>query len=189
MQSAEKRSPMENSRANVAAQRRRRNGRGVESEASTDDVIAFLTLLNVNCVAPFRDCLAKLLSDSPEEDEPIACIITDAVWHFTQAVADTFKLPRIVLRTSNVSSFLVFASLPMLREQGYLPMQESRLEEAVSNLPPLKVKDVAFIDTRNPEDFYGLISSMEKVDLSMRQGGSSNQALESLINYISSLRS
>jgi hypothetical protein len=179
MQSAEKRSPMENPRANVAAQRRRRNGRGVvlfplplqghinpmlqlanllyskgftitilhthfnspnssnhpnftfhsipdglsESEASTDDILAFLTLLNVNCVAPFRDCLAKLLFDSPEEDEPIACIITDAVWHFTQAVADTFKLPRIVLRTSNVSSFLVFASLPLLREQGYLPIQ------------------------------------------------------------------
>ncbi|KAF7131635.1 hypothetical protein RHSIM_Rhsim09G0169800 [Rhododendron simsii] len=85
---------------------------------SRKDVISFLTLLNSDCVAPFRDCLAGLL-----EDGPIACLITDAVWHFSQSVADGVGIPRIVLRTSSVSFFLVYAALPMLREKGYLPKQ------------------------------------------------------------------
>jgi hypothetical protein len=49
--------------------------------------------------------------------------ISDAVFYFTQAVADSLKLPRIVLRTSGVSSFVVFAAFPLLRERGYLPIQ------------------------------------------------------------------
>ncbi|KAG5533443.1 hypothetical protein RHGRI_027569 [Rhododendron griersonianum] len=86
--------------------------------ASREDVVSFLTLLNSNCVAPFRDCLAGLLADGL-----IACLITDALWHFSQSVADGVGIPRIVLRTSSVSSFLVYAALPMLREKGYLPKQ------------------------------------------------------------------
>ena len=93
----------------------------LESEASISDVIALLTLLNVNCVTPFRDCLAKLLTDVSKEF--VACLITDAVWHFTQAVAEALKIKRIVLRTSNLSSFLAYAALPRLREKGYLPIQ------------------------------------------------------------------
>ncbi|KAJ0047245.1 hypothetical protein Pint_06403 [Pistacia integerrima] len=93
-----------------------------EVEASTADGVAFMTRLNVKLVEPFRDCLAKLLSNV--EEEPFACLITDAMLYFTQAVADSLKLPRIVLRTSNISSFLVFAAIPgLLREKGYYPTQ------------------------------------------------------------------
>ncbi|CBI31577.3 unnamed protein product, partial [Vitis vinifera] len=80
-----------------------------------------LSLLNINCVAPFRDCLSQLLSNPSEE--PIACLITDAVWHFTQAVANSLKLPRMVLRTSSVSSFLAVAAMPYLQKSGYLPIK------------------------------------------------------------------
>uniref|UniRef100_A0A2N9FSQ5 Glycosyltransferase n=1 Tax=Fagus sylvatica TaxID=28930 RepID=A0A2N9FSQ5_FAGSY len=132
----------------------------LKSEASISDVIALLTLLNVNCVTPFRDCLAKLLTDVSKES--VACLITDAVWHFTQAVAEALKIKRIVLRTSNLSSFLAFVALPRLREKGYLPIQESRLEEPVQELPPLKVKDIPVINTRNTEDQYQLLSGMVK---------------------------
>lgn len=88
-----------------------------KTEISREDVIPLLTLLNTNCVAPFRDCLAGLLADGP-----IACLITDAILHFSQSVADGFGLPRIVLRTSSISSFLVFAALPVIHEK-YLPKQ------------------------------------------------------------------
>uniref|UniRef100_A0A5B7C220 Uncharacterized protein n=1 Tax=Davidia involucrata TaxID=16924 RepID=A0A5B7C220_DAVIN len=80
-------------------------------------VSSLFTVLNINCVAPFRDCMTRLL------EEPIACLITDALWHFTQAVADSLGLPRIVLRTSSLSSFLAFAAFPLLRKNGYLPKQ------------------------------------------------------------------
>ncbi|KAJ0047244.1 hypothetical protein Pint_06402 [Pistacia integerrima] len=93
-----------------------------EDEASTSDYIAFMTLLNVKCVEPFQQCLAKLLSNV--EEQPVACLITDAMLHFTQGVADSLKLPRIVLRTSSIASFLVFAAIPgLLRERGYYPIQ------------------------------------------------------------------
>ncbi|CBI31579.3 unnamed protein product, partial [Vitis vinifera] len=131
-----------------------------KTEASTADVIALLSLLNINCVAPFRDCLSQLLSNPSEE--PIACLITDAVWHFTQAVANSLKLPRMVLRTSSVSSFLAVAAMPYLQKSGYLPIKDSQLESSVPELLPLKVKDLPVINTRNPEDFYQLFVSAIK---------------------------
>ncbi|KAL6327330.1 hypothetical protein AAG906_018783 [Vitis piasezkii] len=131
-----------------------------KTESSTADVIALLSLLNINCVAPFRDCLSQLLSNPSEE--PIACLITDAVWHFTQAVANSLKLPRMVLRTSSVSSFLAVAAMPYLQKSGYLPIKDSQLESSVPELLPLKVKDLPVINTRNPEDFYQLFVSAIK---------------------------
>ncbi|XP_058181852.1 UDP-glycosyltransferase 76B1-like [Rhododendron vialii] len=123
--------------------------------ASRDDVVSFLNLLNSDCVAQFRDCLAGLLKDGP-----IACLITDANWHFSQSVADGVGIPRIVLRTSSVSSFLVYAALPMLREKGYLPKQDSQLESPVPELAPLHVKDLPSITTNNSENLYKLLSNM-----------------------------
>jgi hypothetical protein len=46
----------------------------------------------------------------------LLALISDANWHFTEAVADGIKLQRIVLRTSDI--LLVFAALPLLRERG-----------------------------------------------------------------------
>ncbi|KAF2296178.1 hypothetical protein GH714_036516 [Hevea brasiliensis] len=94
----------------------------LEGEASTADVEDLVTLLNVKCTRSFRDSLVKLLLDVKEE--PIACLITDADWYFTQAVADSLKLPRLVLRTSNISFFLVFGALPLLLEKRYIPIKE-----------------------------------------------------------------
>ncbi|CAL5404599.1 unnamed protein product [Camellia sinensis] len=158
-----------------------------ESEASTSDSVALLSLLNTNCVAAFRDCLAGLVLSGVEDEakEPTACLITDAIWHFSQSVADSLEIPRIVLRTSSLSSFLAFAALPLLLEKGYLPKQaceeankdcsnqdtkcqhkllfsDSQLESPVLELPPLKVKDLPTISTRNHEVFYKLIGSMVK---------------------------
>lgn len=98
-----------------------------KDEASTTDYVAFMRLLNVKCVVPFQECLEKLLSNV--EEQPIACLISDAMLYFTQAVADSLKLPRIVLRTSNIASFLVFTAIPgLLREKGYYPIQGLHLQ-------------------------------------------------------------
>uniref|UniRef100_A0A5B7B0C1 Putative UDP-glycosyltransferase 76C4 n=1 Tax=Davidia involucrata TaxID=16924 RepID=A0A5B7B0C1_DAVIN len=127
-----------------------------ENQVFTPDVLSLFTVLNINCVAPFRDCMTRLL------EEPIACLITDAIWHFTQAVADSLGLPRIVLRTSSLSSFLAFAAFPLLRKKGYLPKQDSQLAALVPELPPLRVRDIPTIGTDLPEDLYQLIECMIK---------------------------
>lgn len=92
----------------------------LEHQASTKDIIALNTVLNVNCVEPFKDCLAKLLAD---EDANVACLITDVIWHFTQSVADSFEIPRLVLRTTSVWSFHLMVNLPLFRASGYLSIQ------------------------------------------------------------------
>ncbi|XP_044467490.1 UDP-glycosyltransferase 76B1-like [Mangifera indica] len=124
-----------------------------QSEASFADMVALLSLLNVKCVAPFQDCLGKLLSNSVD-GEKIACLITDAVWYFTQTVAENLKVPRLVLRTNSVSSFLVFAAFPLLREKGYMPAQDCEPEAPVPELPPLRVKDIPVFETRIPETLH-----------------------------------
>lgn len=117
-----------------------------ESEVSTTEVASIPKLLNARCVGPFHDSLAQLLSD-----DPIACIITDAIWYFTQEVADNLKIPRIVLRTSSVCSFLAYAAMPLLQDKGYLSMKDSEMDEPVVEFPPLKVKDIPRFGTDDPE--------------------------------------
>ncbi|KAL2541674.1 UDP-Glycosyltransferase superfamily protein [Abeliophyllum distichum] len=90
-----------------------------ESEVSTTEVVTMLKLLEDRCIGPFRDILAQLSSD-----DSIACIIIDAIWYFTQEVADNLKISRIVLRTSSVGSFLAYAAMPLLQDRGYLSIKE-----------------------------------------------------------------
>lgn len=92
------------------------------SETDMEDVIALLSLLNSNCQEPLEKCLEQmLLSDA--ENEPIVCFISDAIFHFTQGVAERKKIPRFVLRTGGACSLQVFAAFPFLRQKGYLPIQ------------------------------------------------------------------
>lgn len=124
------------------------------TETSTLDAVHLTDLINIRCATPLREWLGAVLST---EQERVPCFISDAALHFTQGVCDELKLPRLVLRTGGASSFLVFALFPLLREKGYLPVQESRLEEPVVDLPPLKVKDLPKFHTQDPEAFYKLV--------------------------------
>ncbi|KAL0341337.1 UNVERIFIED_CONTAM: UDP-glycosyltransferase 76B1 [Sesamum radiatum] len=127
-----------------------------ETEVSTSDVTLFLKRLNTNCAGPFYDCLADLLSR--DTDNPPIAIITDSIWDFTQAAANSFNLPRIVLRATSVCSFLVFAALPLLQEKGYLDNLDSKREDLVVELPPLKVKDIPVFESS--ENTYQLIQQI-----------------------------
>ncbi|KAK9913655.1 hypothetical protein M0R45_037465 [Rubus argutus] len=129
-----------------------------ESEAADKDILLLLSNLNAKCCEPFRECLATLLSNVTEE--PVACLICDPLFDFTQSVADSLKLPRILLRTGGASSTAVYSSFPLLREKGYIPKQDSRLEEPVTELSPLRVKDLPMINSSEPERFYKLVRAL-----------------------------
>ncbi|KAM7265456.1 hypothetical protein ACFE04_003139 [Oxalis oulophora] len=122
-------------------------------EGSDRDPIALLKLINLQCVNPLQNLLPELMLEYSKMDR-VACLITDANLHFTQALADEIKLPRLVLRTSNVSSFFGFVALPILKKKNYLPIKESQLEVPVIEFPPLRVKDLPDIKTANPEDLH-----------------------------------
>ncbi|CAN6568895.1 unnamed protein product [Malus baccata var. baccata] len=114
-----------------------------ENEASMKDPFLLLSILTAKCVEPFQRIL-----------DPIACLISDPLFNFTRSVAESFKLPRIVLRTGGAASFAVYAAFPQLKEKGYLPIP-------VTELSPIKVKDLpAAMPNCDPEDFYQLITNM-----------------------------
>ncbi|BAT85975.1 hypothetical protein VIGAN_04358100, partial [Vigna angularis var. angularis] len=97
------------------------------SQTQPSDLLNFLVELNVKCVHPFKDCVTKLLRTDQAAEEPVACLISDAICYFTQAVADNLQLPRIVLRTSGISSYVAFLAYPLFRQRGYIPTQGSLL--------------------------------------------------------------
>ncbi|KAI3470810.1 hypothetical protein Pfo_027473 [Paulownia fortunei] len=134
------------------------DGLSESDEASKTDILSLVAMLNVKCIEPFKQALAELLADS--SGDPIACLVSDAIFHFTTAVCKSLKLSRIVLRTGGVCSFLAFAAFPLLLEKGYLPVQDDRLEEPVMELPPLRVKDLPVITTSYPEKLYELVEGM-----------------------------
>ncbi|GLT43789.1 hypothetical protein SLA2020_177200 [Shorea laevis] len=129
-----------------------------DGEKSALDIAAIVQLLNIRCVRPFHDCLVKLLSDVSEE--PIVCLISDAICHFTHAVANELKLRRMVLRTGGATSLHVFSAFPLLKEKEYLPVRDTQLEEPVVELPPLRVKDLPLSKTSDPEDLYQVVVEM-----------------------------
>ncbi|XVF83812.1 hypothetical protein PTKIN_Ptkin16aG0523100 [Pterospermum kingtungense] len=122
--------------------------------SDVNDIVSLLKTLNSNCVSSFHDRLAKLIS----EEDPIACLVTDVLWHFTQAVADGLKLPRIVLRTSSVSAFLVLMFSSSLPEKGYLPVQDSQAENQVPEFPQLRFKDISISETFDTGRFAPLMA-------------------------------
>nr|GEV39779.1 UDP-glucuronosyl/UDP-glucosyltransferase [Tanacetum cinerariifolium] len=56
------------------------------------------------------------------------------------SVADSLKLPRVVLITSSMSCILVYAALPVLREKGYF--KDTIQEEHIQDLEPMTNKDI-----------------------------------------------
>ncbi|KAL6206376.1 hypothetical protein ACLB2K_023624 [Fragaria x ananassa] len=123
-----------------------------ETEASPKDIILLFSLFNTKCVQPFKECLSSLLSE-----EPVACLISDSIFHFTQSVAESFKLPRIVFETGSMTCYAVFTHFPLLREKGYLPVtQDSQPERAVKELPPLRIKDLPVIPKSDQEKHFEL---------------------------------
>ncbi|KAD7480193.1 hypothetical protein E3N88_03329 [Mikania micrantha] len=91
-----------------------------------------------------------------KDEPPVSCLITDSLWHFAQSAADSLSLPRLVLRTSSLFCFLVYASLPLLDDLGYLSLSDNnRLEEHVIEFPVLKVKDIKKMAFKRDNDAIG----------------------------------
>ncbi|BFG22768.1 hypothetical protein CerSpe_090420 [Prunus speciosa] len=76
----------------------------------------------------------------------------------------------MLLRTWGAASLLVYTQFPLLHEKGYLPKQDSRLEEPVVEFPPLKVKDLPVIHTLDPEKYYQLVAGRLKTEAKASSG-------------------
>ncbi|XP_076948985.1 UDP-glycosyltransferase 76B1-like [Bidens hawaiensis] len=117
-------------------------GEDILNFSDMDKIISLLLYINTKFINPIKECLERLMS----EDDGVACLITDAQWFGTQNVADILKLPRIVHRTSNISSFVCFAASLPLYVKGLFQRfsdEEMKLNAPVHGLEPLMVKDLS----------------------------------------------
>lgn len=95
------------------------------SSKGIGDLLSGIMVLNQCSEESLRQELDQMLIASKQQQEPIVCLITDALWYFTQSVADSLKLPRMVLRTSSLFCVNVYASIPVLEDQGYFNQANS----------------------------------------------------------------
>lgn len=78
---------------------------------------------------------------SAKDEPPVSCLITDASWHFAQSVADCLNLPRLVLRTSSLFCFLIYASIPLLDDLGYFNLSDNTATPLLDGLGYNNVPD------------------------------------------------
>ncbi|KAG0606959.1 hypothetical protein M758_9G182500 [Ceratodon purpureus] len=79
------------------------------------------------------------------EDAPPACIISDMFLGCFQAVANKFNIPRYVLFTSPAGGLATMLHMPELIKQGRLPIDHTKREELVRDIPgvpPTRLADL-----------------------------------------------
>ncbi|XP_073128048.1 7-deoxyloganetin glucosyltransferase-like [Henckelia pumila] len=107
----------------------------------TQDVPSLSISTKHNCLAPFRNLLAKLkYSKSP----PVSCVISDAIMTFSVAAGREIGVPVVCFRTTNARSYLCNKHVPVLIQRGLLPLKDATcltngyLDTAVDFIPSLK---------------------------------------------------
>ncbi|KAJ0800414.1 putative UDP-glucuronosyl/UDP-glucosyltransferase [Helianthus annuus] len=133
----------------------------IRSNMKKPDPAFSITFLNEHCADSFTDCLAGLLAE-PDEP-PVSCLITDAEYYFTQEVADSLKVPRLVSWACTIVSVLVYRDLSFFYDKGYfnLTKNDSEYEAPVPEYPLLKVKDV-IKTTTTPESMGKYLTKVMK---------------------------
>ncbi|KAL8146081.1 hypothetical protein AgCh_003993 [Apium graveolens] len=104
----------------------------------------FFKKINKNCESEMREFLVQKIQQEQEACGHVVGIIYDTLMYFAEAVADDLKIPSMVIRTSFATYVLATLSMSRLHAEGYLPLQDSMLEEQVPELYPLRFKDLPF---------------------------------------------
>ncbi|XP_017983508.1 PREDICTED: UDP-glucose iridoid glucosyltransferase [Theobroma cacao] len=128
---------------------------------SSGNLVLLISVLNVNCQAPFQECLVRVVEQQDEQEE-IACIIYDELMYFSEAAAKFVKLPSIIFRTTSASTYISRSGILQLKAEGILSLQGSTSQDLVPGLHPLRFRDLPVSKFGIPENFLRLISNMSK---------------------------
>ncbi|KAJ0020180.1 hypothetical protein Pint_32701 [Pistacia integerrima] len=81
-----------------------------------DNILAFMSFLNLNCRAPLQEVLIRIIEEQDQHDK-LPCVVYDGLMYFAEAVACNLKLPSIMLRTSGATNLLSYYAYPRLQEE------------------------------------------------------------------------
>lgn len=103
-----------------------------EEVISSGNFVVLISILNVNCQAPFRECLVKMADQvEKEKEEEIACIIYDEYMYFSDAAAKQVKLPSMILRTVSASAYTPRTAIIQLKAEGSLTLKGMFLQHLI----------------------------------------------------------
>lgn len=116
----------------------------------------FLKILNDKSRTPFMDTLVQIMG----KEEQSAChVIYDGCMYFAAQVANELNLPSFVFHTFSAANLLRYLAYPHLRQEGLIPIQDSKLLEPVPDLDPLRFKDLFLVSNEDLDAWLNLLSS------------------------------
>ncbi|KAK8568341.1 hypothetical protein V6N13_106264 [Hibiscus sabdariffa] len=126
----------------------------------TQDIPALCSSTSKNCLAPFRQLLARLNSSSGVP--PVTCVFSDGVMSFTMVAAQELGIPEVLLWTTSACGFLAYYHYRQLIEKGVAPLKDESylsngyLDTIIDWIPGMKnlrIRDLpSFVRTTNPDD-------------------------------------
>ncbi|KAJ0084012.1 hypothetical protein Patl1_31223 [Pistacia atlantica] len=122
-----------------------------QGKVSPADLFGAISALNKNCEEPLKECIQKMLKAEDTHDR-ISCIIYDGLMYFAQSVADHLKLPGMSVRTSAAATVLAFAVFRRGDEQGYISFLDLMSKDQVTELQPLRLKDLPILRNQDVAD-------------------------------------
>ncbi|CAH8389734.1 unnamed protein product [Eruca vesicaria subsp. sativa] len=125
----------------------------------TSNVLSLVEQININAESPFRDCLQKLLV---QESERVSCLIDDCGWLFTQSVAESLNLPRLVLSTFKATFLNAYPIFPRILTKGYFSLSDWEAEDSVLEFPPLLKRDHSWLFREDGEKLNQFFDTVVK---------------------------
>lgn len=156
---------------------------------ATQDVPSLCASTHNDCLAPFRDLLAKLNDTSSSKVPPVTCIVSDGVMSFTLKAAEELGIPEVFFWTTSACGFMGYVQYRHLIDRGFFPLKDEscltngHLDTVVDWIPAMKgvrLRDLpSFIRTTNPDDTV--------VNFAMGQVERANDASAILLNTFDEL--
>jgi hypothetical protein len=139
------------------------DGMPPSSPDSTQDIPTLCEVTPVKCLAPFKELLTRLNTDSRLSDlPPVSCIVSDGVMSFTADAAEEFGIPEVLFWTTSACGFYGYVNYQQLVHKGITPLKDESyisngyLDTVVDWIPGMegiRLKDFpSFVRTTNPKD-------------------------------------
>nr|BAH80314.1 UDP-glucose glucosyltransferase [Catharanthus roseus] len=116
---------------------------GPNSNPTFHDLLPVILGINNYCREPLHKHLSEMIENQERDGGVVACVIHDPIMYFVDSVAKQLQIPSLILRTTSAAYLKTMRiNVELHQEYKYTPLPESRLLEKVSNLEPLRFKDL-----------------------------------------------
>ncbi|CAA3020797.1 7-deoxyloganetin glucosyltransferase-like [Olea europaea subsp. europaea] len=131
-----------------------------------------------NCLAPFKDLLARLNDTVSSNVPPVSCIISDGAMSFTLEAAEELSIPEVLFWTTSACGFLAYTQYAELIEKGYVPLKDASdltngylatiIADEIPGMEGIRLKDIPSIIRTTSLDEYMVKFVMQETERARR---------------------